>query len=167
MSFAGTGMQAWLASELAKIRDETLRNTQGYNRAADAVRDLRPEDVGLSEGQYGFSVNAASFPIVNSQVIRQGYGISICGVFVSADLGDNASLVVKVDGVKRMEIPLKKVYIESNRTVYALNQVVFVQQGAKLDVILNNTNGTSGSPIAASVVLLGFTAAPKSQLGVA
>ncbi|MEM3895403.1 hypothetical protein [Thermofilum sp.] len=165
--FVVKDFQAWLASELARIRDDLLAFTKNYNPAADAVRDLRPEDIGLTEGTYGFSVNASNFSVVSGHTVRQGFGIAIFGIAVDANLGDNASFVVKVDGVKRLEIPLKLCYVSENKCVYALNQLVYVQQGAKLDLILANTTGTSGSPIAATVIPLGFTAAPKSQLGVA
>jgi len=151
----------WMALQLASIEEETLKKTQEWNTAADGVRPLRPEDLELPEGTYGFDVAPGAFTIVSSKAIPAGLGLQFAGWFCDGDLGHNGYLRVNINGVKRQEISARVPYRQRQYYVLCLEQLAYARQHDKVTLIAYN--GT-GSPVSCTVFPIAFVAGPRKTL---
>ncbi|MEM3041209.1 MAG: hypothetical protein QXG97_04195 [Nitrososphaerota archaeon] len=151
----------WMALQLASVEEETLKKTQEWNTAADGVRPLRPEDLELAEGTYGFDVSPGAFTIVSSKAIPAGLGIQFAGWFCDGDLGNNGYLRVAINGVKRQEISARVPYRQRQNYVLCLEQIAYARQHDKVTLIAFNS---TGAPVTCTVFPIAFVAGPRKTL---
>jgi len=151
----------WMALQLASVEEETLKKTQEWNTAADGVRPLRPEDLELAEGTYGFAVTPGAYTIVSSKAIPAGLGMQFAGWFCDGDLGYNGYLRVSVNGVKRQEISSRVPYQQAQKYALCLEQLAYARQHDK--VTLTAYNGTA-STVSCTVFPIAFVAGPRKTL---
>jgi hypothetical protein len=150
-----------MALQLAALEEQTLSKTKEWNPVADGVRPLRPEDIDLAEGTYGFDVPAGAFNIIETFSIPSGVGIQFCGWFCDGDLGYNSYLRVIINGVKRQEISARVPFQQRNKYALALEQIAYARENDKVTLLV--FNGT-GAPVTCCVFPIAFVAGPRKTL---
>jgi hypothetical protein len=151
----------WMALQLAALEESTLTKTKEWNPVADGVRPLRPEDVDLPEGTYGFDVPAGAFNIISTFSMPSGVGVQFCGWFCDGDLGYNSYLRVIINGVKRQEISARVPFQQRSRYVLTLEQIAYARENDKVTLLV--FNGT-GAPVQLCIFPIAFVAGPRKTL---
>jgi archaellum component FlaF (FlaF/FlaG flagellin family) len=151
----------WMALQLAQLEDLALSKTKEWSPAADGVRPLRPEDVGLSEGTMGFAVTPGAYTIISSYSIASGLGILFCGWFLDGDIGYNSYLQVKINGVKRQEVAGRVPYQQASRIVLCLEQIAYARENDKVTLTVYNSGTTT---VSCTVWPIAYIAGPRKTL---
>jgi len=127
-----------------QIAEDTLAKTRQFNGAADTWRLGRPEDLGLSEGTYSFSV-APGVQTVIRVTVPAGQGWTFYGVWLATDLGAGSYYWIKVNGVKRLDLPARFLYSADYYNQFWLHfeQLVYVKQNDRVEIVLNNATGST------------------------
>lgn len=138
----------WQAKILEGMAMDTLSKTRVFNASADDWRLLRPEDIGLAEGVFCWTIPPL-VTTVQSFTIPAGQGWTFFGWWLGSDLGCGSYIFLKVNGVKRQEVPGRFAYQVPGYSccpkLVMLEQMVYVKQNDKITMIFNNTTGASVS----------------------
>jgi len=134
----------WAALLANQIAEDTLTKTRVYNAAADTYRLLRPEDMGLDEGTYCFSIAPGANSVISFRV-PAGQGISFYGFWVKCDLGCGSYIQLKVNNVKRQEVPARFVYNLQEDFILLFDQVVFVSENDLVEIVVYNAQTSTVS----------------------
>ncbi len=151
----------WMALQLAALEESTLTKTKEWNPVADGVRPLRPEDLNLPEGAYGFNVPPGAFNIISTFSMPSGVGVQFCGWFCDADLGYNGYLRVIINGVKRQEISARVPVQQRSKYALALEQIAYARENDKVTLLVFNG---SGAAVTLCVFPIAFVAGPRKTL---
>ena len=151
-----------MALQLAALEDKALEKTKEWSPAADGVRPLRPEDIGLTEGTMGFSLApTAEYLIRSDYSVPSGLGIMFCGWFCDGDVGYNGYLRVKINGVKRQEVAARVAYDNATKMVLCLEQIAYARENDKITLaVYNSTTET----VTCTVWPIAFIAGPRKTL---
>jgi hypothetical protein len=164
MSGLGMGLPVindWLAGQIAALEDLALTKTAAWNTAADGVRPLRPEDVGLTEHTTGFAVQPGAYTILSSYAVPSGMGILFAGWLCDGDLGYNSYLMIQINGVKRQEIAGHVPYDQASKVVFTLEQICYAKQNDKIIFTAYNSGVTT---VSCTVWPIAFIAGEKKTL---
>jgi len=154
-------MPEWLANQLASLEELALTKTREWSPAADGVRPLRPEDVGISEGTMGFAVTPGAYTILSSYTLPSGLGLLFVGWFLDGDLGYNSYLKVAINGVKRQEVASRVPYQQATRIVLCLEQIAYARENDKITLTAYNSGTVT---VSCTVWPIAFIAGPRKTL---
>jgi len=143
----------WSAKVLRRVAEDTLSKTRVFNAAADTWRLGRPEDlrnssnVSLAEGTYCWTVPPGVQTVIGPFNIPPGQGWTFFGLWLATDLGCGSYIFLKVNGVKRQDVPGRLAYkvrgYDCCQKLMLLEQLVFVRENDKVEIIMNNTTGST------------------------
>lgn len=135
----------WQARMLRQVAEDTLSKTRVFNNSADTWRLGRPEDLGLAEGTYSFSVAPGVIVMIGPVMVPAGQGWTFYGVWWATDLGHSSFYRITVNGVKRMEAPVRFLFSADgyNQKWMFLEQLVYVQENDRVNLIVNNATGST------------------------
>ena len=154
-----------MALQLAALEDKALEKTKEWSPAADGVRPLRPEDIGLTEGTMGFSLApTAETEIRSTYSVPSGLGILFCGWFLDGDIGYNSYLRVTINGVKRQEVAGMVPYRNATKMVLCLEQISYARENDKITLAVYNSTAET---VTCTVWPIAFIAGPRNNLLVA
>ena len=151
----------WMALQLAALEESTLTKTKEWNPVADGVRPLRPEDLNLPEGTYGFEVPPGEFTIISTYSLPSGVGVQFCGWFCDGDLGYKGFLRVIINGVKRQEMSARVPFQQRCKCALTLEQIAYARENDKVTLVVYNS---TTDPVQLCVFPIAFIAGPRKTL---